>query len=83
MLGLHCYADFSLVVESAGYCLAAVCRLLIAVAPLVTYGPPALGHRLVAVAHRLSCLMTCGIFLRPETERESPALAGRFFTSEP
>ena len=83
MLGLHCCADFSLLVESGGYSLVAACRLLTVVAPLVTYSSGALGHRLVAVARRPSCCMTCGIFPRPETEPESPALAGRFFTSEP
>jgi len=35
VLGLHCCAGLSLVVESRGYSLAVVHRLLIAVAPLV------------------------------------------------
>ena len=35
MLGLHCYAGFSLVVVSGGYSPVAVCRLLTAVASLV------------------------------------------------
>ena len=35
VLGLHCCTRFSLVVASEGYCLAAVCRLLIVVASLV------------------------------------------------
>ena len=38
MLGLHCCSGFSLVAVSRSYSLAAVCRLLIAVASLVEHG---------------------------------------------
>ena len=57
MLGLHCRVDFSLVAESGGYSLVAVCRLLIVMASLV--GEHGLqGMRASAVAaHRLS---SCG-----------------------
>ena len=82
MLGLHCYADFSLAAESGGHPLVAECRLLSVVAPLVTQLPGSRAQT-SSWAHRLSCHMTCGIFLGPETEPESPASAGRFFTSEP
>ena len=35
MLGLRCYVGFSLVVESEGYSLVAVCRFLIVAASLI------------------------------------------------
>ena len=35
VLGLHCCVGFSLAVESEGYSLVAVCRLLVAVTSLV------------------------------------------------
>ena len=65
--------ELSLVVES---------RLLIAVAPLFAE------HRLqgarpsAAVMRRLSCPTACGIFL-DKGSTASPALAGRFFTTDP
>ena len=37
----------------------------------------------VAVARRLSCSKACGIFPRSEIQPMSPALASRFFTTEP
>ena len=40
-------------------------------------------HRLRSLVHRLSCSKVCRIIPRPETEPTSPALAGRFFTTEP
>ena len=38
VLGLHCCVNFSLVAESGGYSLLAICGLLIAVASLVEPG---------------------------------------------
>ena len=35
----------------------------------------------IVVAHKLSCSMACGIF--PDQGSNAPALAGRFFTTEP
>ena len=37
----------------------------------------------VVVAHGLSCSLVCGGHSRPGIESVSPALAGRFFTTEP
>ena len=61
---------FSLVSESVGYSLVAVCGLLIAVASLV-------------VEHRLSCSSTCEDLPRPGIEPLFPMLAGRFFVTDP
>ena len=49
---------------------------LVAAAGLSGTGP-------VAAAHELRCSVTCEIFLGLGIEPMSPALAGRFFTSEP
>jgi len=39
---------------------------------------------LVVGAHRLNCIMSCGILvLQPETEPVSPALEGGFLTTGP
>ena len=62
MLGLHGRAGFSLVVASRGYSLAAVGRLLTAVASLVAEW--ALGVQVSVVVPRgLSRSAACGIFL--------------------
>ena len=95
MLGLCCYASFSLVVASGGYSLV-VCRLLIAVtSPVET---PRLQSRCIgfsscssgALEHSLSSCgawakLHCGIrdLPGPGIEPVSPALAGGFFTAEP
>ena len=50
----------SLVEVAGGYSLAAVCRLLIAVASLVQSAVPRHAGS-AAVAHGLSCSMACGI----------------------
>ena len=81
MLGLRCCTGFSLVLMSEGGSLAAVHRLLIAVAFLVAeHGVRSTGSALVA--HRLSCSAACGSS-GSGIEPVSPALAGRFFTAEP
>ena len=58
--------ELSLVVESGGYSLVGVHRLLIAMSSLVA-------------EHRLSCPWAYGIFLVQGSILMSPALAGRFF----
>ena len=75
MLGLHCCSGFSLIAESRGYSLGAMCGLLIAVASLVVehrlYGtsasvaavPGLQSAGSIVVAHRFSCPTACGIFL--------------------
>ena len=97
MLGLHCCAGFSPAVESRGYSasmLVVVLRLLTEVASLVsehrlqdawtsvavTLGIQGTGS--IVVVHRLNCCVACRIF-PPGIEPMSPALAGRFFTTEP
>ena len=74
-LGLRCCAGFSLVLESRGYSLPAILRLLVAVASLVaehglwvTWASVVVVSRLqstgsIVVAHGLSCPMACGLFL--------------------
>ena len=62
MLGLRCCVGFSLVVESEGYSLVAVGRLLFTVTSLVAE------HRLqgmgsVVVVYGVSCSVAYGIFL--------------------
>ena len=76
MLGPHCGMSFSLVETSRGYSLVVVQRLLIVVAS------PVVGHRLNTV-HRLSCFVARGIFPDQGIKLLSPALAGRFSTTEP
>ena len=78
VLGLCCCSGFSLAVASRGYALVAVSRLIVAflVAENRFSGS-------VVVAHGLSCSEACGIFPGPGIEPVTPALAGRFFTTEP
>ena len=95
VLGLCCCAGFSLAVQSGGYSRCGA-WLLVAVpslvAPAQAVGQWALrvaAHGLkitgsVAVVHGLSCSVACGIFQdQPGIKPISPALAGRFFTTEP
>ena len=61
VLGLHCCVGFSLAVESEGYSLVAVCRLLFTVTSFVAE------HRLqgtgsVVVVYGVSCSVAYGIF---------------------
>ena len=77
VLGLHCCAGFPLAVVSGGCSPVAGCGFPTAVAS-------------VAVEHRLSSSGTCAQLLlgmwdlpRPRTKPMSPALAGRFVTTEP
>ena len=75
MLVIRCSSGFSLVVAKQGYSLAMVCGFLIAMASLVVeqglwgtqasavaaLGPQSTGS--TVVAHRLSCSVSCEIFL--------------------
>ena len=76
VLGLHCCAGISLVGASRGFSLVAVLRLLIKVASLVEDMLSSCG----AWAQLLH-----GVWNIPESGMEavSPALAGKFFTTEP
>ena len=68
---------------SGGYALGAVHRLLITVATLVAeHGLQSTQSSVVAV-YRLSCLLTCGIFLDQGLNPASLALAGGFLTTGP
>ena len=81
-LGLPCCAGFSLVVESGGYSPAVVHRLLIVVTSRC--GAQALGCVGFSSCGTWAYLLR-GMWdlLRSEIEPMSPALAGRFFTTEP
>ena len=83
VLGLCCCADFPPVVASRDYSLAAVRGLLVAAASLIAeHGLWSTGS--VAVVHRFSCSMACGIFPdQGSNPSVSPALVGGFFTTEP
>ena len=76
MLGLRCFAGFSLGVVSGGHSPVGVCWLLTAMAPLVSkHSFNSWGTQ----AWRLHTRDLPG----PGTEPLSPALAGRFFPTEP
>ena len=66
MLDLHCWAGFSLVMESCGHSLVVTCRLLTAAASAVAerglYGPRAISS---CGTRGLSCSEVCGIFPNP------------------
>ena len=81
VLGLCCCAGFTLVVESGGCSLVAVHGLLTAVASLVLEHEPE--HRLSSCGPWAQLLL--GMWNLPGSgiKPESPALAGRFFTTEP
>ena len=58
---------------------------VVVVHELGSYSSWALEHSSCAqlvVAHRLRCSLACGIFEVQELNPLSPALAGRFFTTE-
>ena len=92
MLVPRCCADSARVAASGGYSLAEMCWLLIVV---VSFLEPRLqGTRAsvvvvprfpgsIAVAHGLSCSVGCGNLPKSGIELVSPALASRFFTTEP
>jgi len=81
-LGLCCGAWA--LVAAHGLSLVAVSRLLIEAASLVAEHGLYLEHvDSAVVAHRLSCLATCGVLVpRPGVE-PAPALAGGFLTTGP
>ena len=59
---------------------------VVVVHELSSYSSWALEHSSCAqlvVVHRLKCSLACGIFQGQESNPLSPALAGRFFTTEP
>ena len=63
VLGLHCYAGFSLVAASRGYSLVVVHRLLIVVASVVVeHGIQQSFQESVVVVHGLSYSLAYGIF---------------------
>ena len=93
-LGLRCRTGFSSVTVRGGYSQVAGHGLLVVAAPLVaehelwacgfgSWGPQALGHRLNSCGAWAQLL--CGMWRLPGsgTEPMPPALAGRFFTTEP
>ena len=72
----------SLLAESRGYSLAAVCRLLIVVACLIAeHGLEHMGSAVVEYG-QLSCPLARGIFLHKRS-KPCPLHAGRFLTIEP
>ena len=87
-LGHDCCAGFSLVAGSGGYSLVAMRRLLIAEWASVVVAQGQCGSW--AREHRLSSCGTwasllCGMWNLPKlgTKAVSPALAGRFLSTEP
>ena len=81
VLGLHHCSDSSLVVESGGSSLVALHRLLIVVASLGEHRLWGTGS--IVVAHGLKMLQGTWDLPRSGMETVSPALAGKFFTTEP
>ena len=89
VLGLHCWASFSLAVAIKGYSLVAVHGLLVAVASLVgQHGFRVRGFHCAVYDSLRSCgtpaylLNGTWDLPRPGIEPMTPALAGRFFTTE-
>ena len=89
MLGLCCCVDFSLVAASGGYSLVAVCGFLIAVVSLAEHGR-ALGHAGSSwsawaqyLEHKDFVVPRQVGSCQTEIKPVSPAMAGRFFTTEP
>ena len=87
VLGLCCCTSFSLAEVSRDHSScgvqASLCRSFFL---SWSVGSRAFGLQTVgsvAGAHRLSCPEACGIFLDRGLNPLSPALAGRFFTTEP
>ena len=76
MLGFHYCTGFSLAAESRGYSLAAVHGLLIAVVSLITE------HSSNSCGVGVKLLHSMWDLPSPGMEPASPALTGRFFTTE-
>ena len=96
MLGLHCSVDFYLIVVNWRYSPVVVHRLLIAehmlygtwasvvaVSGLSSCGSWALEYRLNSCGSQALLLHDMWDLPRPGIKPMSPALAGRFFTTEP
>ena len=92
VLGLHCCVGFSLVVVSGSYSLVTTHRRLVMVASLVagsrfaglsSCSSWALKHRLISCRAQALLLRSTWDLPQPGIKPVSPALAGRFFTSEP
>ena len=79
MLGLHRCAGLSLVVASGGYSPGEVSELLIVAVSLAQ--PPE--HRLSSCGTQAELLRGTGSLSGPGTKYVPPALADRFFTTEP
>ena len=82
LVGLCCGAGFSLVV-SGGYSLVAVCKRRLVEAFLAVCRAWPLEQGLRSRGGCTWLLRRIGDLPRPGTEPVSPALAGRFFTTEP
>ena len=77
VLGLQCYSGFYLVAVSGGYFPVVVCGFFLAVASIVVE------RRLSRSGTWAQLLLGMWDLPRPGTKPMSPALAGRFLTTEP